>query len=275
MRGYTFLLLLLLLFACNTTTYTQPLNIKGYNWESMKKHHLEHELDEVSGIVYSPKEGGLIAVNDEQGRLYMVSTSSYKIKEDIKFAKSGDYEAVALHKNKLLVMNSKGSIWEMKLNAKAVSNVKEYDFSIKEKIEFEAMLWDGGDIVYLVSKQSNENRKHKKTLVYGFDMHTKKYIAQPIQEIKWSDISKRTGVEKLQVSAAAIHPKTGDIYMVASIEKLMVVLNKNWVVKEVHELDKKLFKQPEGIAFDLECNLYISNEARGGRPNVIYIPIKK
>ena len=41
---------------------------------------------------------------------------------------------------------------------------------------------------------------------------------------------------------------------------MLVVADPNWKVKSVYPLNPSLFVQPEGIAFDRQQNLYISNE---------------
>ena len=40
----------------------------------------------------------------------------------------------------------------------------------------------------------------------------------------------------------------------------MVITDANWKVQDVYPLIGNSFYQPEGIAFDAEGNLYISNE---------------
>ncbi len=37
----------------------------------------------------------------------------------------------------------------------------------------------------------------------------------------------------------------------------------------IKQLDKKTFRQPEGICFDPEGNLFISNEGQGGKANIL------
>jgi uncharacterized protein YjiK len=44
------------------------------------------------------------------------------------------------------------------------------------------------------------------------------------------------------------------------VNKLLVVTDRNWKAKEVCQLDGNTFNQPEGIAFDKDGNLFISNE---------------
>ncbi|MEZ5017227.1 MAG: SdiA-regulated domain-containing protein [Flavipsychrobacter sp.] len=275
MRYSKYFMLALLLVACNTNTYTQPLLLKGYDWDNMEKLHLEHKLDEVSGIVYDNRSKSFLAVNDEKGNIYKVSADNYKIRHSIKFAGGGDYEAIGLKANIVFVMNSKGGLWEMELDDDKVRHVGNYEFPFDEKVEFEAMVLSEKGIIYLISKQSALNKVQKKTLFYSFNIRTKEYNKEVAKGVDWLEVKAKGGVDKLHVSGAAVHPFSKKIYIVASIEKLLIILNKDWKVEEVHSLDKKLFKQPEGITFNNEGDLFISNEAKDGRPNIIKIPVKR
>ncbi len=272
---YTLVLVILLVLGCNTSTYTQPLNLAGFDWEGHEKLHLEHVLDEVSGITFF-NNNTLLAINDERGKVYKVSTKDYKVQENIKFSGNRDYEAIAGYGKELFVMDSDGDLWYVQLKGDEVKQVKEYKFDLKKGVEFEALVWEEGTgVLYLISKQSDENKEQKASVVYSFDIAKERYALASKKNIHWAAIAERSEDKKLHVSGAAIHPKSKKVYLVASIERLLIILNEDWSVEEVHRLDKKLFKQPEGITFDKAGNLYISNEARGGRPNVIRIPIKK
>jgi uncharacterized protein YjiK len=57
---------------------------------------------------------------------------------------------------------------------------------------------------------------------------------------------------------------------------MLVIADNDWTVKEVYPLDRATFRQPEGIAFDGENNLYISNEGDDmSKGNVLKFVFKK
>jgi hypothetical protein len=66
---------------------------------------------------------------------------------------------------------------------------------------------------------------------------------------------------KFKPSAAAIHPITGELYIISAINDLLVITDRQGEPKIAYEIDGKLFKQPEGIAFTPDGDLIISNEA--------------
>jgi uncharacterized protein YjiK len=57
---------------------------------------------------------------------------------------------------------------------------------------------------------------------------------------------------------------------------LLVIADNEWNVKEVYHLDPARFRQPEGICFDNDNNLYISNEGDDlSEGNVLKFAFKK
>ena len=56
-------------------------------------------------------------------------------------------------------------------------------------------------------------------------------------------------------SGIAIHPDTKDVFLISSVGKLLVVLNKNGKIIDMAPLKRSLFRQPEGITFDKEGNI--------------------
>ena len=64
----------------------------------------------------------------------------------------------------------------------------------------------------------------------------------------------------LKASALTRDPHSGEWYILSSVNKVLIVASPDWKVKSVHRLNSSIFNQPEGIAFDENMNLYISNE---------------
>ena len=71
-------------------------------------------------------------------------------------------------------------------------------------------------------------------------------------------------------SAIAIHPITNQIYITSSVGKLLLITNESGKVLHIENLKKSIHPQPEGLCFDQDGNLYLSNEGKDGRPGVIY-----
>jgi len=66
-------------------------------------------------------------------------------------------------------------------------------------------------------------------------------------------------------SGIAVHPLSGDIYVISTALKRLVVLDyKSGKLKFAQRLDKKILPQPEGISFDTAGNLLLSSEGKQG-----------
>ena len=76
-------------------------------------------------------------------------------------------------------------------------------------------------------------------------------------------------------SAATINPFTGQVWIVSSVNKLIVTTTRSGEVLQAYPLDPGLYKQPEGIAFGSDRTLYISNEGAGqGSGNILVMPYR-
>jgi len=78
-----------------------------------------------------------------------------------------------------------------------------------------------------------------------------------------------------QPSGLAIHPFNDEIYVISATPGMLVVIDRSGDVRNILPLDKHIFRQPEGICFSPDGDLYISNEGKNGRGNILkfnYIP---
>ena len=119
--------------------------------------------------------------------------------------------------------------------------------------------------------------------VYAFDLNDEKVSKSPAYLIDLSKIKdlenaslyekishriaetfEESGDIRFQPSAIAIHPLTGHIYILASVGKAIVVMDRDGEMIRVEKLDKWQFVQPEGMTFSPDGTLYISSEGDGG-----------
>ena len=72
-------------------------------------------------------------------------------------------------------------------------------------------------------------------------------------------------------AAIAVHPVTHDIFIISTKDtKCIAQFTHDGKLKAFDYLDKEMLPQPEGICFDTKGNLYISTEARHGKPPYVY-----
>lgn len=234
---------------------------EGYVYENMQKVELERELEEISGIEYDGNNT-FLAHNDEKGIIYKLD-NAYKITTSFPFGEEGDYEEVKKINDELYVLKSKGDLVSMDYDGTAVNKVEEYKWP-GEKAEFEAMYYDEQQqYLVLICKQKKGDKESRTTQGYAFYPGENRFETEAVFSLSWDEAAQVAGMEikSLRPSAAALHPVTGELYLLASSGKLLLVLERDGSVKEVHQLDKKGFPQAEGITFDEKGNLYITNEA--------------
>jgi len=76
-------------------------------------------------------------------------------------------------------------------------------------------------------------------------------------------------------SGIAVHPVTGEIYIVSAVGNVLIVLNRKNEIMHLQKLRKKVHQQPEGITFDQKGNLYISNEGKEGKGKILMFSYMK
>ena len=256
----------------------------GYDLGKPQKFILGDALQEISGIVFlQGNPDTLYAIEDETGRIFYFhpgdKTYSYK-----KFGKRGDYEDVAnLDDKELVVLRSDGSLYVFPFVFVRDGNpdrVREYP-QILPSGEYEGLFGDGaGRLVALCKNCPGEDDQRRE--VSGYVLRKDKRDSLVITEHFKVDVSgvklksnSRKG--KFHPSCLARHPLTRDWYIISSVNKVLLILDDHWAVKASYPLDPFVFKQPEGLAFDRQGNMYISNEGKGGNANVLlfnYVKIK-
>jgi len=239
-----------------------------------KKYKLPEKLTEVSGIQYI-KENTFACVQDETGKIYIYDTQKGKIIEDYHFAGSGDYEDLELVGSTLFVIRSDGRLYKIDGFPAEKMEVRHRDLPLSEKNDVEGLCYDPATEQLLIACKAeaglDKNIKKKKA-VYSFDVNQLQFNTQPRFLID-KDILKEVADEKkldFNPSGIAKHPIDGYFYLIASAGNLLVILDDAGKVLHVEELDNDEFKQPEGITFDPQGNLYISNEGRSGKGNILY-----
>ncbi|MDB5190583.1 MAG: hypothetical protein JWQ96_146 [Segetibacter sp.] len=235
----------------------------GYNLEEPVKFDLPKDIDQISGIVYS-NDNSVYAVDDDNSAVYKVSLQPNPQVQKWKFEKGNDTEDLVILKNTFYTLNSAGTILSFSLPA---SQTLRYDLPLKGKNEFESLFYEtSSNQLIMLCKECGDDKKNE-TSAYAFDLNTNAFLPATAFKIQKKDIEKKVGsIERFKPSAATINPITKELYVVSSVNKLLVVLDAARKVKEAYKLDSKLFRQPEGIAFTTSGDMLISNEGSSKTP---------
>ena len=250
---------------------------KTYLLPRPKKMILDKKLNEISGLNYLANENAMITVADNKQKIYRV-TQDGVITDYIAadFGPEADYEDVVKVDSTVYVLISNGTIVEVNATDSGLQ-VNNYPFWSTEKNDFETLYYDkkSKGLVMLCKNCKEERGKNIRT-AYRFDIAGKQFGTQPFYTISSKAVKNilKDGNVDFEPSAAAIHPLENRLYILASAGNLLVITDLNGKVQEVYRLNPTLYPQAEGIAFAPNGDMYVSNEAKLGKPTLLYIPYK-
>jgi len=249
----------------------------GYNFKTPHQYKLPLELDEISGVAFYAKDSSIFAINDEKGWLYKVKAGNQLDIRRWKFSSGADFEDLVLLDSSFYVLQSNGNIIKISVHNDGNLVTHEYPFKFGEGNEFEILYYDDSLNKMVLICKDCESDKKKSLTTFTFDPLTGNFSDSSFT-INVQQIAAAQNEEKLKFkpSAAAINPKDGLLYIISSVNKLLVVADRKGAVKKVYPIDPGLFKQPEGISFTPSGTLIISNEAGGvGVADILIFSISK
>ncbi len=250
-------------------------------------------LEEISGISWAGV-GKLACIQDEKGIIFCYNLDEEKVVSEVKFGKDGDYEDISVLKSTAYILKSNGQIFQIKNYTGKDSEVIKHKTLLSEKNDAEGMAFDPSANRLLIACKGSpsyekENPYKGFRAVYYFDLETLQLYDKPLYLVDLrnidayrdqgnfaqfsSKLAKILGITdpyaSFRPSGIAIHPLTDEIYIISSVGKLMVVLDREGYILGIQSLDPMLFRQPEGICFSPEGDLYISNEGKGGKGYIL------
>lgn len=253
--------------------------LKSYSMDEMTTVFLPMELKEISGLEWVG-EDQLWAVEDESAEIFQIDPKTGEIIRKMKFGENADFEDLVVIDGTALVLQSNGDFYRVTDPFGETSETTQFQFPNIDKRNMEAMLAsESGKALWIFCKECKIDKGTEEASAFRFDMETLQFDSLPFKKLERKDFdpllqNQDSNSLKIQPSAAAFHPIEKKIYMISSTGNWLSILDADLNPLEIYWLDSKLFKQPEGIAFDPGGNLYISNEAAGGRPNLLIFRYK-
>lgn len=227
---------------------------------------MPNSLYEISGITFNGiNDDTIYAEQDEEGVLFYFKPGSKTILQT-KFGKKGDYEDVAICNKTVIMLRSDGTLYTFPLSQthyNRADSVKEWA-SLLPAGEYEGLYADAAaNKLYVLCKHCSDEKTSRQGGGSIFSVGADGALSPSGSfDIRVKEIEKLAGQNKIAFhpSAIARNNSTRQWYILSSVNRLLVITGDNWQVQEVYPLDASLFAQPEGITFDKQNNLYISNE---------------
>ncbi len=236
-------------------------------------------LDEISGIIYYPKDSSLFAIKDEDGLFYKIYLNRKDVIKKWRFDKKHDFEDLALHDSTFYVLISNGDVETLNFGSgdSIITSTSQFPNASKKTNEFESIYYDDSLHEVVLLCKDCEDDGHKTVSAWGYNIATQAYT-ESVYTIDVKPIAQRLGVDKIKFkpSAIAINPVTNEFYILSSVNHLLIVTDRKGNFKDLFELDPVIYKQAEGITFTPSGDMIISNEAHEtGLANILIIKNKK
>lgn len=277
----------------NDMNADQPFELAYDFGNPNKVFELPKALEEISGLGLDNSGKYILAIQDEDGVVFFIDNEFGKVDHTLDFWKDGDYEGVELVGDKIFVVKSSGTIYEIEHYGTSKQKVEKYNFFLNEDNDVEGLAYHPKrhSLLLACKAKAGTGAKYKlKKGIYEFDLTTKELSTEPFLLISLEAVNDYLDtspiirkIEKVveffqptnstfsfSPSGIAVHPITGHYYMTSAVGKLLLVADDQGKVLHIENLKKSIHAQPEGICFDSDGNLYIANEGKGGQKPVIF-----
>ena len=267
-----------------TTTERTSAAEAGYRFSQPDTaYQLPNNLDEISGLT-PLDDGRLGAVQDEDGKLFVLNTVTGEVESEEQFAKDGDYEGVERVGDSVYVLRSDGALFEVADWKAEDLDAEKHETSVPKGCDAEGLAYDaaGGRLLIACKEQAGKGLRGKKA-IYAFDLASRTLDEQPAfivdvaavtEQVHAGERAVNQRIRRLAGSAfdlsgfkpsgLAQHPRTGRLYLLSTRLNAVVVLEPDGRLRSTWRLPEPL-EQPEGIAFLPDGTLYIASEATEGR----------
>ena len=253
----------------NDITVTRANNIS-----IIKKWEMPHVLREVSGIEWLGNNR-IACIQDEKGTIYIYNTVGDSIEKEIPFQGDFDFEGIALAGKTIYAIRSNGILYSINDYNSSKPLVKEYVTGLTTKQNTEGLCYDAKHNRLLISIKGKEPNTKEYKGIYAFDIATKKFDPVPVLKIQLNDpVFSNEGKQAMRPSDLAIHPATGDLYILDGEEPKLLIMGADGKHKKLLHMNKSDFHLAEGISFTPSGDMYISNEGPIlGKGNILKVEV--
>lgn len=239
--------------------------------------YLPIDLQEISGLAWKEKDQ-ILTIQDEEGIIFVYQPSKQDIGQKVRFGKNLDYEGIAYAGSKIYVLERDGDIFEIDSLVGESVESKKYETPLSYQQNAEGLAYDHIDHCLLVAlKEAKEDSKETgegmKRLIYSFDLNDNRMSEKPLYFIDQLELGRliyqKEKSYEFKPSGIAVNPENGYIYVISSVGRLLVVMNRTGDLLYAESLSPSQLPQPEGITFDSDGRLYLSSEGRGGQGRLL------
>ncbi|MDB5242573.1 MAG: hypothetical protein JWP57_3198 [Spirosoma sp.] len=230
---------------------------------------LPKELKEISGLTYY-KDDKLLCVQDEEAVVYVYDIKKKKVVKDFGFGGYGDFEGIEYVNGQVYVLESNGNLFRFEPESTQIGRTKT---DLPTKTEVEGLAYDPKTKRLLIAVKSGGGASSDKA-IYSYDL-LNKAVFKDMQlndtQLEGAHIDPKT----YKPSGIAVHPITGEWYILTSAGKRLLITNRQARIRYSEPLNPTQFRQPEGICFAPNGDLFIASEGDGKKGYVMRFGYKK
>ena len=233
-------------------------------------------------------------LQDEKGRLYEVDLGTGELLGTRAFGPDGDYEGLARTDAHWFALRSDGVLLRFPREPSLLARTEALALGLAEK-DCEALALDRcGTRLLVAPKARPEGGKEERDLrrVYAWDVARSALEPEPAFTLSVARLLEQavarglatpkkkakggrkqaTGAEapaevphlQLAISELAVHPQGGELWILSSADKALLVVDRKGDLVHLQLFDPALLPQPEALAF-LPCgDLVVASEGRDG-----------
>lgn len=238
----------------------------GFHSKNIDVINLPSSLNEISGLAFSD-DGNLFCHNDEIGIIYQVDPNSGKIIKKFQIGTWGleaDFEDIEIVGDKFFLITSRGKLYEFHEGSN-LEKVKfqEINLGFSSNYEIEGLGYDPESNSLLIACKNYSGKNYKgMRAVYSYSLKTKTLNNIPRFLISLDELKNKYGIKKFFPSAIAREPNSGNFFVLSSKGKPAIVeLDSSGTLVSGKLLNRRKHPQPEGLAFNKNRDMLISDEA--------------
>ena len=232
-----------------------------------KRYKLDKRFSEASGIAPMPGGRTLAFVQDEQIRIHGLDLHSGKVKETQAYL-PGDAEDVVIRGRTAYVLaaGTDPALYRIEDYSDRETEIERFDLGLDETDNPEGLCYDAQENRLLIACKGSSLPGDRTRSVFSFDLESQTPdTTSPVFKIDSGLLDSDLDLDgkTFHPSGIAIHPQSNDIYLVGTKQiKLLLCCGWDGTVKDHVKLDKKLFEQPEGVAFSESGILFLCSEGK-------------
>lgn len=225
---------------------------------------LPGELREISGLACDGR-GRVFCHNDEQAIVFQIDPVRGNILErfsvgDRTFRR--DFEGIAIADSLMFLVTSDGKLYEFtKAPPHGRSPARTYAVGLSPGWDIEGLCYDPATRSLLIACKENPHEKRFRH-VYAFSLKSRELQKTPRFVVDIQSIQKKAKIKDFHPSAIERHPTSGTFFILSSSEPAILELSPSGELLAAVRLPDAIHRQPEGLTFDGDLTLYISNEGK-------------